>query len=285
MLRARERFDRVAKFTLESLTNQLADIAPAQPPPSPLVGVALGSEQLLNPGRDKQRVVVAPPQRNLLAEFQNPVGTGRLQQEQQLRQQQLQQQQFLQLQEQQQQRRRRQQQQQRSFNGIQGMDSLFADNGRNSSYNEQAQLSSISSQQTDNSLSTDRSLLTQPLVIPIIRQSPTPTSETPTPLNPNPLYLQQNNEWPLYGNSSDAPSSLQSLQQQALEDMDLSFITDMDWASPELSGYSLDGLGGITGGLFFESGPTNGGNSASGSGGEAEDDSKMWGMGGSSSGR
>lgn len=168
---------------------------------------------------------------------------------------------------------------------MQEIDSLFADSGKNLPYNEQSQLSSFPSQQTDNSLSTDRSLLNQPLVIPIIRQSPTPTSETPTPLNPNPLYLQQTNEWPLFGNSSEVPSSLLSLQQQAVEDMDLSFITDMDWASPELSGYNLDGLGGIAGGLFFDSGPTNGGNSATGSGGETEDDSKMWGMGGSSSGR
>lgn len=263
MLRARDRFDGVAKFTLESLTNQLADMAPAQPPPSPLAGVALG------PGRGKQRIAVAP-QRNLLADFQSAEGTGQLQQQQP--------QQLLQLQEQQQQRR--QKQKQRAFSGIQGMDSVFADSGSslgNPPYSEQSQ---FSSQQTD---TPDRSSLSQPLVIPIIRQSPTPTSETPTPLNPNPLYVQQSNEWPLFGNSSEVSSSLQLLQQQTEEGLDLSFITDMDWASPELSRYTLDGLGGITGGLFFDSGSTNRGN-ATGSGAETEDD-RMWGMDGSSLGR
>ncbi|RPB26733.1 hypothetical protein L211DRAFT_846900 [Terfezia boudieri ATCC MYA-4762] len=281
MLRARERFDGVAKFTLESLANQLADIALVQPPPSPLAGVTLSSQQLLNPSCGKQRMVIAP-QRNLLVDCQNTECTGRLQQEQQLRQQQPRQQRF---QQQQHQQRQQQQQQQRDFNNIQGLDSLFVDRDKNSPYSDQSQLSTISSQPTDNSVSADRLLLNQPLVIPIIRQSPTPTSETPTPLNPNPVYLQQSDEWSSFGNSSEAPSSLLSLQQQAVEDMDLSFIMDMDWTSPEFSGYTLDGLGGITGGLLFDSGPMNEGNRATGSGGETEGDSKMWEMGGSSAER
>lgn len=282
MLRAKERFDGVATFTLEGLTNQLAGTMPAQPTPSlspGVVGLSLAggsSQQLLGPGQffDGKHRMATAPQRNLLADMQNAAhteGTGQLQQQQLLRLHQL--------------------------SGTQGMDDLFATSENSpgaSQYSEQPQLSSFSSQAPAISLSSspvDSSLLNQPLVIPIIRQSPTPTSETPTPLNPNPLFVQQSNEW-TFGNSSEMALPQQLSQQQQAGD--LTWIADMDWASPELAGYTLDGFGGITGGypggfpggLFLNPGTANGRDGATGGGGGGrEDDSKMWGMDNPSLGR
>lgn len=80
----------------------------------------------------------------------------------------------------------------------------------------------------------DSSLLSTPVDIPIIRQSPTPTSETPTPQNPNPQGAPGEN-WNL-GLPFALPSQLpqqtefsdQSSNQEGWDEMEFSWFPDME---------------------------------------------------------
>lgn len=299
MLRAKERFDGVARVTLNGLSRQMGTVAQAQPAPSltPGVGSNTGSGQLLSPVQQYPGKHLSPspraaaaPQRNVLADLQNAQAqdAGRYQQQQlqQQQQQYQQQQQLLQF------------QQQQNFNEAQFLDTLFTiDNSDMGGGTDQGQGGSslyngrlaFSSQQVEVPLSSspvDDSLLNQPLVIPIIRQSPTPTSETPTPMNTATPGVVDTSEWYIGTSAEVTPShiplQLNLIQQsneltQGIEEVDLSWIADMDWTSPELVGYSLAGLIAGSTGLNENPGLNRGDSSVGGSGG-GDADSKMWGM-------
>ncbi|KAF8470673.1 hypothetical protein BDZ91DRAFT_791623 [Kalaharituber pfeilii] len=232
MLRAKERFDEVAKLTLGILLNQgnAISMQPQNAAPSVTSGPSQAtgaSQNLLSPGQQYPQKHLSPsitpmPQRNLLADFQNvqlqASGTGRLQYPT-LHPTQLGNQSDAQM--------------INAFlaNGITGGEGGIGSNtGADSGHERRSsQLRSDPS-----SMLSGASLLNQPL-IPIIRQPPTPS------LGPIPLEVPEMGYWILENSNQNLP---QLNQQQLIgnsdnsgsgEETDFLFMPDMDWSTQDFS--------------------------------------------------